>query len=85
MAAVQAGPVSGAARPGTCPAAAMTGVPRYAGLGGVRVHYLEAGEGDPLLLLPGLGSSTRCSWAAIIALTPVFLETRSGNARSVRA
>jgi pimeloyl-ACP methyl ester carboxylesterase len=51
----------------------MAGQSRYADLDGVRVHYLEAGEGAPLVLLPGLGSSTRCSWGAILPhLAPSF-------------
>ena len=37
------------------------------------MHYLEAGEGPPLVLLPGLGSSTSCSWGAILPhLAPHF-------------
>lgn len=40
--------------------------PRYAQVDGVRLHYVQEGDGLPLVLLPGLGSSIACSWTRIL-------------------
>lgn len=38
----------------------------YVEVGGIRLHYLREGNGLPLILLPGLASSTMCSWARLL-------------------
>lgn len=40
--------------------------PQYAQVDGIRLHYVREGAGSPLVLLPGLASSTMCSWARVM-------------------
>ena len=45
---------------------------QYAEVDGVRVHYVEAGEGPPVLLLHGLGGSLAVWWENILPLAGRF-------------
>lgn len=46
------------------PAWAQTPADRFFDSSGVRIHYVEAGQGDPVVLIHGFSSSAQANWRA---------------------
>src|SRR5215831_21172838 len=56
---------------------------RYVHANGIDIHYVEAGEGEPLLLLDNAMVSTNPVWASVPFAYAAFMETLAEHFRVI--